>query len=110
MLTGLGRSAVTLPGEPAQRQRNAALLLSTTGAAVAGAGLGALFGETLQPIAVLVLAVGIAAHLVGMVRSRGIQRRAGYRYTRWEIAAYWLCWALILMLLALVAALLAGIL
>lgn len=98
-----------LPSEPAERQRNAALLLSTTGAAVAGAGVGALLGERLQWIAVLVLVVGITAHLVGMVGSRRLQQQTGYRHTRWEMAAYWLCWALILLLLVILAAQLAGI-
>lgn len=102
------RSAVRLSGEPAERQRNAALLLSTIGAAVAGAGAGALLSELVQPVAVLVLLVGIVAHLVGMVGSRRIQRQTGYRASRWEMAAYWLCWALILLLLVVVAARHAG--
>lgn len=96
------RPSIVSSGDPAERKRNAALLLSTTGAAVAGAGLGALLHEMLRPIALAIVAVGLAAHLVGMVGSRRVQQQAGYGYARWEIAAYWLCWALILILLAVV--------
>lgn len=79
----------------AQQRRNASLLLSTTGAAVAGIGLGALLGQMLRPIAVAVLVVGILAHLVGMFGNRRAQLSTGYRFRWWEVGAYWLCWALI---------------
>ena len=79
----------------ADQHRNAALLLSVTGAAVAGIGAGGLLGEALRPIAAAILIVGIAAHLVGMIGSRRAQLSTGYQFKWWEVGAYWLCWALI---------------
>lgn len=48
----------------ASRWQNAAMLLSTTGAAIAGAGFGLLFSQLLQPYGAAILTVGIIAHLV----------------------------------------------
>lgn len=79
----------------AEQRRNASLLLSTTGAAVAGIGLGALLGEALRPIAVAALVVGVLAHLVGMIGNRRAQLSSGYHFSWCEVGAYWLCWALI---------------
>jgi hypothetical protein len=83
----------------ASRRQNAAMLLSTTGAAIAGAGFGLLFSRLLQPYGAAILVVGIIAHLVGMVSKRRAQQSQGYVRARWENAAYWLCWGLILLLL-----------
>ena len=79
----------------AEQRRNASLLLSTTGAAVAGIGLGALLGEALRQIALAALVVGVLAHLVGMIGNRRAQLSSGYHFSWWEAGAYWLCWALI---------------
>ena len=79
----------------AEQRRNASLLLSTTGAAVAGIGLGALLGDALRPEAGGILVMGIFAHLVGMIGNRRAQLSTGYRFRWWEVGAYWLCWALI---------------
>ena len=51
----------------ADQKRSASLLLSVTGAAVAGIGVGSLLGDALRPIAVAILIVGILAHLVRML-------------------------------------------
>lgn len=85
------------------RQQNAAMLLSTTGAAVAGAGFGILFGERLLPYGAAILAVGLFAHLVGMISNRRSQQSEGYVRATWEIVAYWLCWVLIVALLGYIA-------
>lgn len=79
----------------ADQKRNAALLLSVTGAAVAGIGVGALLGDPLRPVAVGILIVGAVAHLVGMIGNRRAQLSTGYHFKWWEVGAYWLCWALI---------------
>ena len=71
------------PGE-ADQKRNAALLLSVTGAAVAGTGAGALLGNALRPIAAAILLIGIAAHLVGMIGNRRAQSSAMRRRSRSE--------------------------
>jgi hypothetical protein len=79
----------------AEKARNAAALLSTTGALVLGFGLGALLGRSLGSAAWLVAAAGLAAHLWGMAAGRRVQRGEGHRFARWETWAYWLCWVLI---------------
>lgn len=75
--------------------RNAAALLSTTGALVLGVGVGALLGDAVGRVAWILAAVGLVAHLWGMTASRRLQRDRGYRFARWETAGYWLCWLLI---------------
>ena len=79
----------------AERQRSALTTLSTVGAAVAGAGVGALLASALAPIAWAIVVVGLASHLVGMVGVRRLLSSAGYRAPVWQKAAYWLCWAAI---------------
>lgn len=81
------------------RRQNAAMLLSTTGAAIAGAGFGLLFSRLLQPYGGAVLIVGVVAHLVGMISRRRAQASQGYVRAGWEIASYWICWGLIILLL-----------
>ncbi len=71
-------------GEADQKQ-SASLLLSVTGAAVAGIGVGSLLGDALRPIAVAILVVGILAHLVGMIGNRRAQLSTGYHFKWWEV-------------------------
>ena len=78
-----------------ERSRSALTSLSAVGAALAGAGIGALLGTQLRPLAWWILAIGILAHLVGMVGARNLLASAGYHPPAWQVAAYWLCWALI---------------
>ena len=85
------------------RQQNAAMLLSTTGAAIAGVGFGILFGERLLSYGAAILAVGLVAHLVGMISNRRSQEAVGYVQATWETVAYWLCWALIVALVGYIA-------
>jgi hypothetical protein len=62
---------------------------------VLGFGLGALVGGRLGSAGWLVAAAGLAAHLWGMVAGRRVQQGEGHRFVRWETWAYWLCWVLI---------------
>ena len=80
---------------PAETARNAATLLSTTGALVLGLGLGALLGDRLGPAGWWLAGFGLLAHLWGMVSARRVQRAHGYRFARWETWGYWLCWLLL---------------
>lgn len=75
----------------ADQKRNAALLLSVTGAAAAGIGVGALLGDALRPTALAFLIVGFLAHLIGMIANRRAQLSKGYPFKWWEVGAYWLC-------------------
>ena len=79
------------PGQ--ERTRSALTTLSVVGAAVAGAGVGSLLGADLRSLAWWVFAVGLLAHLVGMVGIRNFLAAGGYAPPAWQKAAYWLCWA-----------------
>ena len=89
--------------DDAEGRQNAAMLLSTTGAAIAGAGFGLLFSRLLQPYGAAILSVGIIAHLVGMIARRRAQTSQGYLRARWETTSYWICWGLIVLLLGYIA-------
>lgn len=83
-----------------ERARSALTTLSTVGATLAGAGVGALLGAELRPIAWWILAIGILAHLVGMVGIRHLVAAGGYQPPSWQLAAYWLCWVAIAAIIA----------
>lgn len=87
-----------MTGEPDQRReemRSALTTLSVVGAAVAGGGVGVLLAPALRPIAWLIVAVGLASHLIGMVGIRRLLSKQGYRPPGWQVAAFWFCWAAI---------------
>src|SRR4051794_2318093 len=90
-------------GQQVERRRQALTTLSTVGAAVAGAGIGALLSHALLPVAALLLVVGIVSHLLGMVGSRQLLASTGYRTARWQTIAYWSCWAAIGLLIPVLA-------
>lgn len=95
----------SLPADSAgtERSLNAAILLSTIGAGVAGIGLGVLGAGFLMSVAIPILVIGLAAHLVGMAGRRRIQSAQLYRPAAWEQWAYWGCWAAIAGLTLIVA-------
>jgi hypothetical protein len=78
-----------------ERIRSALTTLSTVGAAVAGAGVGALLSSALAPVAWGFVAVGVISHLLGMVGVRRLLSSAGYQIPAWQRFGYWLCWAAI---------------
>jgi hypothetical protein len=86
------------------RQQNAALLLSTTGAALGGVGVGVLLSDFLDSLGIAILLIGLLAHGVGMLGSRRVQRAQGHDFSWLEVGAYWLCWVLIAIVLVYVAA------
>ena len=89
--------------EEVDRLENAAMLLSTTGATIAGAGFGLLFLWLLQPYGAAILIVGVVAHLIGMISKRRAQASQDYVRAGWEIASYWICWSLIVLLIGYIA-------
>lgn len=90
---GLWSAPIT--GDLVSLNQNAARLLSTTGATIAGVGFGVVFAEALTAVGTAALVVGLAAHGVGMIASREAPAPAGQSRARWETIAYWLCWLLI---------------
>jgi hypothetical protein len=87
----------------AERRRSAFATLSSLGAGIAGIGVGALLAAYVGGAAWLVLAVGLAVHLFGMIGTRRLLASGGYRPSRWGQAGYWLCWAGIAVLVAFVS-------
>ncbi len=81
------------PNGGAERHQNAATLLSTVGAAVAGFGGGILLSASLNAFGWWLLGLGAAVHFAGMLGKRRLQARRDYSPAAWERAAYWLCWA-----------------
>lgn len=77
------------------RSESAANLLSTVGAGVAGLGGGIVLAEQLASFGWWLLGVGAFVHFSAMIGKHRLERRSGYRPTRWEGAAYWLCWLLL---------------
>lgn len=86
------------------RQENAAALLSTTGAALGGIGIGVLLGEELGRVGLPALVIGLFVHIIGMMGKRRVQAGGGYEFSRLETSAYWLCWFLIAIVLGYAAA------
>lgn len=78
-----------------QRRQNAAILLSSVGAAIAGAGVGMMAVSSPVGLKWTVLVVGVVAHLAGMVGRRRIQNEQSYELALWEHIGYWVCWAAI---------------
>jgi len=91
------------PGGEAERPQNAANLLSTVGAGVAGLGGGILLSAALDRLGWWLLGLGAAVHFAAMLGKRRLQDRRGYSPAAWEQAGYWLCWAALGILAAFVA-------
>ena len=83
-----------------ERRRSALTTLSTVGAAVAGVGVGALLGRSLQPLAWAIVAIGVVSHLIGMLGVRRLLLTGGYVPPAWQNVAYWLCWTAIAAIVA----------
>ena len=78
-----------------EKRRRALATLSGIGAALAGVGVGVWLSERLQPLMWLILAVGVAVHLIGMVGTHRLQNESGYAPSGLDQAAYWTCWLMI---------------
>ena len=70
-------------------------LTSGVGALVLGTGLGALFARYLAPAAIAVLAAGLLLHAWGMYDKHRLERGSDAASLRYAAALYWLCWALL---------------
>lgn len=71
--------------------RKRADLISVTGAAIAGAAVGAWLATPLRPWAALLLIVGLLSHAVGMTARHRLDRSSGPLPRVW-IALYAVCW------------------
>lgn len=66
-------------------------LLSLSGAAVAGAAVGAWLSEAIRPIGLFVLAAGLVAHAFGMTARHRLDRQSGPLPAVWQML-YIVCW------------------
>jgi hypothetical protein len=82
-----------------ERARSALSTLSAVGAALAGAGAGALLWKSLLPLAWVVLGIGLFSHLIGMVGVQRLLASTGYEPPIWQRLAYWLCWTIIALII-----------
>ena len=73
-------------------------LTSGTGALVLGVAIGAYLHNTLRPLAMVILIVGIIVHGWGMFDLRRVHQKANEPQPRWATALYWLCWLLLAVL------------
>ena len=69
------------------------------GAAVAGFGFGVLFAGPLVATAWPAMAIGLAVHLFAMIGLMRLEAMDGYQPTAVERLGYWLCWAIIAVLI-----------
>jgi len=77
---------------PNHRRLKQADLVSALGAAVLGAGLGAIFANWLTGFAAAAVVIGIALHGWGMFEKHRLDDTRGEPRAAWEIVLYWGCW------------------
>lgn len=75
-------------------------ILSTSGAAIAGAGGALLLERWLSSVALPLLVVGVLAHGIGMLLRRRLELRDLVQRAAWEEPVYWLCWLILAGILA----------
>lgn len=79
------------------RARKRADLASITGAAVAGAAVGAWFADVIGSLALPMLAAGLFAHALGMTGRHRLDRQSGPLPAAWQWL-YVVCWIVIVAL------------
>lgn len=77
-------------------------LLSSVGAGVLGGGLALLVPRVLAPYAVPILLIGLLGHAFGMFRKHQLEQRGTSIRIWWMEALYWLCWLILVVLLAII--------
>lgn len=78
-------------------------LVSSTGAGVLGAGLGALAAAYVGRYAVVLVLVGAVLHAWGMRERHRLEREGGAERVWWFEALYWSCWIALLVVAGLIA-------
>lgn len=106
---------IPLPPAPgdvdARRQRvrlKRAELASVTGAAVLGAGVGALIAAYVGRYAVVLVLAGAVLHAWGMRERHRLEHEDGSERVWWYEALYWSCWIALLVVAGLIVPRLIG--
>lgn len=92
-------------GVDTRRQRarlKRAELVSATGAAVLGAGVGALIAAYVGRYAAVLVIVGTTLHAWGMRERHRLEREDGVERVWWYEALYWSCWIALLVVAGLI--------
>jgi hypothetical protein len=84
----------------ALRQKRAELA-GATGAGVLGVGLGALLAQWTAHYATLLLVMGVVLHGWGMLEKHRLE--AGADVPMWSTVLYWVCWAMLTLLIIWIA-------
>ena len=79
-------------------------LTSGVGALVLGIGIGSLFPEWFGGVAGLITIVGLMLHAFGMWDKHRQEKTLTSSNPTWVVALYWLCWALLAVLVTLLVA------
>lgn len=77
-------------------------LLSSVGAGVLGGGLALLFAQILGPYAIPILLIGLLGHAIGMFQKHQLEQQDTSVRIWWMEALYWLCWLILVVLLAII--------
>ena len=75
-------------------------LTSGVGALVLGIGLGALFVTWVADLAIVITVTGLALHAFGMWDKHRLEGVSDSVTPAWVTAAYWVCWVLLVLLVA----------
>ena len=75
-------------------------LTSSVGALALGIGIGSLFPEWFGGVAGLITIVGLMLHAFGMWDKHRFERSLVTTNAAWVVALYWICWAMLGALLA----------
>jgi len=75
-------------------------LTSGLGALVLGVGIGALFPNWFAPAAGVIAFAGLFLHAFGMWDKHRLERAGHGASPRWAVALYWVCWLLLVAVLA----------
>jgi hypothetical protein len=78
-------------------------LTSGVGALVLGIGLGALFSAFVADFGIVVTTTGLVLHAFGMWDKHRLEASRNSVTPGWVTAAYWVCWVLLILVVALVA-------
>lgn len=76
-------------------------LTSGVGALVLGIGLGALFGAWVADLGIVITITGLALHAFGMWDKHRLEGASDSVTPAWVTAAYWVCWVLLVLVVAL---------
>lgn len=77
-------------------RRKLAELTNTVGAGVLGVGVGAWLSTRIDQFLGVIIVVGLALHVWGMLDKHRLEKQEGALIPIWASTLYWICWLLLL--------------